>query len=183
MSRAQATRRASEMSSRVQQRPVRPESEEWSHSCIERPMTSCPSSFSRRAATEESTPPDIATAMRIERFYASSEGLTRLRHDEHEGRAADGELSAVVDQDLADPPASDEGAARRAQVQEPGPLVPDFERRVLAGDLSVLQDDVGSLAADYDAPFLDRKDPPRLRTRNDHQGDLQAFRQARVRTR
>src|SRR6266404_1573283 len=65
---AHATRRASERSSSVQQRPVRPASPEWSQSCIESPMTSCPSSFRSRAATEESTPPDMATAMRIRKI-------------------------------------------------------------------------------------------------------------------
>src|SRR5690348_3718600 len=32
---------------------------------MDRPITSCPSRASRAAATEESTPPDIATTMRI----------------------------------------------------------------------------------------------------------------------
>jgi hypothetical protein len=36
---------------------------------MERPRTSCPSRFSRSAATEESTPPDMATAMRMKESY------------------------------------------------------------------------------------------------------------------
>ena len=36
-----------------------------SYSCIDRPMTSCPSRASSAAATDESTPPDMATTIRI----------------------------------------------------------------------------------------------------------------------
>src|SRR3954451_12744368 len=35
----------------------------WSYSCIDRPITSCPSSARSAAATDESTPPDIATTI------------------------------------------------------------------------------------------------------------------------
>ena len=65
---AAATRRASCRSSSVQQVPKLrspPASPDASYSCIDRPMTSWPASASRAAATDESTPPDIATAMRI----------------------------------------------------------------------------------------------------------------------
>jgi hypothetical protein len=34
-----------------------------SYICIDRPTTSCPCDFSRYAAVEESTPPDMATAI------------------------------------------------------------------------------------------------------------------------
>jgi hypothetical protein len=59
----------------VQQRPLRPASPEWSQSCIERPTTSCPSFFKRRAATEESTPPDMATAIRMAKRLHRLEGV------------------------------------------------------------------------------------------------------------
>src|SRR6185295_14392490 len=77
MSSAQATPRASDRSSSVQQRPVRPVSPEWSQSCIERPTTSCPSSLRSRAATEESTPPDMATAIRTRDIVREAEGGRR----------------------------------------------------------------------------------------------------------
>src|SRR4029453_1072082 len=65
---AAATRRASYRSSSVQQVPKLrspPVSPDASYNCIDKPMTSWPSSASRAAATDESPPPDIATAMRI----------------------------------------------------------------------------------------------------------------------
>src|SRR5580658_2857274 len=65
-----ATRRASYTSSSEQQRPCTasgmpscPASRRWFQSCMVRPMTSCPSARSMAATVEESTPPDMATAM------------------------------------------------------------------------------------------------------------------------
>src|SRR5918993_5959382 len=65
MPRRPATRRASCRSSIVHQVPNLAWPSCWSYNCIERPSTSCPWSTSSAAATEESTPPDIATAIRI----------------------------------------------------------------------------------------------------------------------
>src|SRR6266576_1824108 len=62
---AAATRRASWRSSIEQQLPNEVCPSLWSYSCIDSPMTSCPCSSSRAAATDESTPPDIATTIRI----------------------------------------------------------------------------------------------------------------------
>src|SRR6185295_18718943 len=62
---AAATRRASCRSSIEQQLPNEVCPSLWSYSCIDSPMTSCPCSSSRAAATDESTPPDIATTIRI----------------------------------------------------------------------------------------------------------------------
>src|SRR4029434_3770591 len=42
-----------------------------SYSCIDTPMTSWPCSASRAAATDESTPPDIATTILIDRVIRS----------------------------------------------------------------------------------------------------------------
>src|SRR5262245_3863634 len=39
-----------------------------SYSCMDSPMTSCPWSASNAAATEESTPPDIATTIRMDDY-------------------------------------------------------------------------------------------------------------------
>src|SRR5262245_46768757 len=62
----EATRRASWRSSIEQQLPNdRSSPPAASYSCMDRPMTSCPWSASNAAATEESTPPDIATTIRI----------------------------------------------------------------------------------------------------------------------
>src|ERR1700683_209170 len=65
-----ATRRASYTSSSEQQRPVTCSGmpscsarRRWFQSCMVSPMTLCPSSRSMAATVEESTPPDIATAM------------------------------------------------------------------------------------------------------------------------
>src|ERR1019366_3662190 len=63
---AAATRRASCKSSSVQQPPNAGSPSrcpEASYNCIDRPMTSWPSSASSAAATDESTPPDIATTI------------------------------------------------------------------------------------------------------------------------
>src|SRR5438270_13955042 len=43
--------------------PSRPARRRWFHSCIVKPMTFDPSARSMAATVEESTPPDIATAM------------------------------------------------------------------------------------------------------------------------
>src|SRR2546428_5705525 len=59
---ADATRRASYKSSSEQQLP-NDCSPLWSYSCIDRPMTSWPCSASSAAATDESTPPDMATTI------------------------------------------------------------------------------------------------------------------------
>ena len=65
MPRRAATAFASWKSSSAQQRPKEgPSPPVWSCSCIDTPTTSWPSSLSRAAATEESTPPDIATTIR-----------------------------------------------------------------------------------------------------------------------
>src|SRR5512135_3136148 len=61
---AAATRRASCRSSIVQQLPNDRSPlalSDTSYSCMDRPMTSCPCSTSSAAATDESTPPLIAT--------------------------------------------------------------------------------------------------------------------------
>src|ERR1019366_1681186 len=70
MPRVSATRRASYTSSIEQQRPWTdsgmpscPARRRWFQSCIVRPMTLRPSARSMAATTEESTPPDMATAM------------------------------------------------------------------------------------------------------------------------
>src|SRR5881628_2964904 len=62
---AAATRRASCRSSMEQQLPNEVCPSLWSYSCIDRPMTSWPCSASSAAATDESTPPDMATTIRI----------------------------------------------------------------------------------------------------------------------
>src|ERR1044072_7263266 len=43
--------------------PAAPASCLWFHSCMVRPTTLCPSARSMAATVEESTPPDMATAM------------------------------------------------------------------------------------------------------------------------
>src|SRR3954462_13215498 len=58
-----ATRRASCRSSIEQQLPNEVSPPAWSYSCIDRPMTSCPCSARSAAATDESTPPDMATTI------------------------------------------------------------------------------------------------------------------------
>src|SRR5262249_12917905 len=65
-----ATARASCRSSSAQQRPKDgPVPSVWSWSCMDTPTTSWPCSASRAAASEESTPPDIATTTRMEPVY------------------------------------------------------------------------------------------------------------------
>ena len=61
----QATRRASERSSSVQQRPVRPASPGMVPELHREADDFVPLLLESRAATEESTPPDMATAMRM----------------------------------------------------------------------------------------------------------------------
>src|SRR5436305_7564084 len=64
MSSFQATRRASARSSSVQQPPyVDSAADRLSYICIDRPTTSWPAALRMYAAVEESTPPDIATAI------------------------------------------------------------------------------------------------------------------------
>src|SRR6266478_3943817 len=70
MPRVSATRRASYTSSIEQQRPwtdsgipLCPARRRWFQSCMVRPMTLHPSARSMAATAEESTPPDMATAM------------------------------------------------------------------------------------------------------------------------
>src|SRR6185436_19162061 len=61
-----ATRRASARSSIVQQPPYgESAAARLSYICIDSPTTSCPCEASRYAAVDESTPPDIATAIFI----------------------------------------------------------------------------------------------------------------------
>src|SRR5262249_41319906 len=60
-----AARRASCRSSIVQQLPNVTSPCCWSYSCIDRPITSWPALANRPAATDESTPPDMATTMRM----------------------------------------------------------------------------------------------------------------------
>src|ERR1035437_5104602 len=70
MPRCSATARASYTSSMEQHRPRTasgmpscPASRRWFHSCSVRPTTVCPCAHSSAATAEESTPPDIATAI------------------------------------------------------------------------------------------------------------------------
>ena len=49
--------------------PSCPASRRWFHSCMVRPTTLCPSARSMAATVEESTPPDMATAMVREGIY------------------------------------------------------------------------------------------------------------------
>src|ERR1043165_2821313 len=66
MSSFQATRRASARSSSVQQPPyVVSAADRLSYICIDRPTTSWPAALRMYAAVEESTPPDMATAIFI----------------------------------------------------------------------------------------------------------------------
>ena len=77
---ADATRRASCRSSSVQQRPkLWGMPSRWSYSCIDSPTTSWPASASRAAATDESTPPDMATTIRIARLAVTTRP-TSARH-------------------------------------------------------------------------------------------------------
>ena len=48
-------------------------------SCIDRPMTSCPACASSAAATDESTPPDMATTMRMTRTARIARRCYRAR--------------------------------------------------------------------------------------------------------
>src|SRR5262249_6771967 len=122
---------------------------------MERPMTSWPCSFRSRAATEESTPPDIATATRIIRASSFS---SRRRHDEHQRRAPDGELGLVLEAHLVDLLLADVGSVGRAEVDEHDLLARDLDGRVRAGDLRVVHVQVRALAPDDDPRLLDRKD-------------------------
>src|SRR5208282_675950 len=77
-----ATRRASWTSSSEQQRPVTfsgipscPASRRWFQSCMVRPMTLCPSARIMAATVEESTPPDMATAIVLGIDMLKSNGL------------------------------------------------------------------------------------------------------------
>src|SRR5436190_11983094 len=64
MSSFHATRRASARSSSVQQPPYAVSAaDKLSYICIDRPTTSWPAAFRMYAAVDESTPPDIATAI------------------------------------------------------------------------------------------------------------------------
>src|SRR5437867_10494379 len=80
---AAATRRASCRSSSVQHRPNELCPSVWSYNCIDRPMTSWPCSASSAAATDESTPPDIATTMRM------VNSTTKKNHKDHEDHKDD----------------------------------------------------------------------------------------------
>src|SRR4028118_704201 len=81
ISRRQATRRASARSSIVQHPPyVVSAALRLSYICIDSPTTSWPCDFRRYAAVEESTPPDMATAI----FIGSETAQRRtvdLRHN------------------------------------------------------------------------------------------------------
>src|SRR5208282_1803770 len=77
-----ATRRASWTSSSEQQRPVTfsgipscPASRRWFQSCMVRPTTLCPSARIMAATVEESTPPDMATAIVLGIDMLESYGL------------------------------------------------------------------------------------------------------------
>src|SRR2546425_5208411 len=83
---AAATRRASCRSSIEQQLPNEVCPSLWSYSCIDRPMTSCPCSASSAAATDESTPPDMATTIRM--FLLDRDGCTSRSHEGHEEKTA-----------------------------------------------------------------------------------------------
>src|SRR2546425_10947285 len=74
---AAATRRASCRSSIEQQLPNEVCPSLWSYSCIDSPMTSCPCSSSSAAATDESTPPDMATTIRMD-------PKSKCEHERHE---------------------------------------------------------------------------------------------------
>src|SRR5207302_954386 len=113
-------------------------------------MGSWPASRIRSAATEESTPPDMATAMRIGRklsavgYQLSALGGTSAggRHDQHQCRAADRELPLVLERGLGDRLFRDERAVRRAEVDQRHLLAVDLQRRVLPGDLRVVEREV-----------------------------------------
>src|SRR6267378_6752303 len=83
---AAATRRASCRSSIEQQLPNEVCPSLWSYSCIDSPMTSCPCSSSSAAATDESTPPDMATTIRIvmpaTAFHEVAKG-TKVHEENH----------------------------------------------------------------------------------------------------
>src|SRR5215813_2690306 len=79
-----ATRRASYTSSSEQQRPctasgipARPARRRWFHNCMVRPITFRPSARSMAATVEESTPPDMATAM-VSWFGIQHSGSLRM---------------------------------------------------------------------------------------------------------
>src|SRR3954470_5388495 len=70
MPRCWATERASYTSSSEQHRPVAPSfcnsgRRRWFHNCIVKPTALRPPAFTMAATTEESTPPLIATAIRL----------------------------------------------------------------------------------------------------------------------
>src|SRR5437867_4210649 len=77
---AAATRRASCRSSMEQQLPKEVCPSLWSYSCIDRPMTSCPCSASSAAATDESTPPDMATTIRMSKTCRDHEDTKKKNH-------------------------------------------------------------------------------------------------------
>src|SRR5215510_15713673 len=86
MSIVAATRRASCRSSIEQQLPNdrSPSAvSDASYSCIDRPMTSWPCSASSAAATDESTPPDIATTIRT--FLPAPSPVYHEDTKKHEG--------------------------------------------------------------------------------------------------
>src|SRR5215831_16137911 len=166
---------------------------------MDRPMTSCACCLSRSAATEESTPPDMATAMRMKESYqlsaisyqlsaisyqlsarscgnvavpAASCKLRTLRDDQHQRRAADGELTLILDARLLDRLVSHERAVGRAEVDQGDLLAGDFQGGMLARDLRVVDVDVGVVPADDHPRLLDRKDFSRLRSGDHRQGQL-----------
>src|SRR5579863_1144807 len=96
MPRWSATRRASWMSCPAQQAPLRPIAAPWSYSCSVTPTTSWPASCSKPATVLLSTPPDIATRMRIALIVHHVAGagrqldhqaIQRLGHDDLAAKA------------------------------------------------------------------------------------------------
>src|SRR5947208_15933679 len=77
---AAATRRASCRSSMEQQLPNEVCPSLWSYSCIDRPMTAWPCSASSAAATDESTPPDMATTIRMSKTCRDHEDTKKKNH-------------------------------------------------------------------------------------------------------
>src|SRR5204862_2604780 len=138
-----ATARASCRSSRAQQRPKDgPSPPVWSWSCMEIPTTSWPCSWRRAAATEESTPPDMAATTRTGRLR-----LLHVRDDEHQDVAADPQLHVVAQDLLLDALQVDEGPVRGAQVAQDGVVPAHLQHGVLARGLGDVQVDVGAGAA------------------------------------
>src|SRR5262245_32848519 len=151
-----ATALASCRSSSAQQRPKEgPAPSVWSWSCMEIPTSSWPCSWSSAAATEESTPPDMATAMRM-----AGRRLLHVGNDEHQHVAADAELHLVGQHLLFDPLQLHEGAVGRAEVAQDGLLAEHLDRRVQAGGLGVVQVHVRARAPDAGARLRDLEDVP-----------------------